>query len=114
MTVCKSVSVTNQGFSLIEVLCSLAIFAIALLGLLSMQLTAIKNAYSALLHAQAQIQLLNLVGQCNVTQKPDEKSWQKTNNNYFPNSQSKMNGQNADLNFQAYEQQEHLSLRLAC
>lgn len=107
-------SIASQGFSLLEVLCSLAIFAIALLGLLGMQLTSIRYAYSSLLHAQAQIQLVNLVEQCTVSKQINEKQWKNANAMYFPNPESVISGTNASLAFQAYGQPEQLSLSLNC
>ncbi|MBL4819036.1 MAG: type IV pilus modification protein PilV [Deltaproteobacteria bacterium] len=45
----------EQGFSLIEVLVTLLVVSVGLLGVVAMQLTALRNTHSAFIHSQATV-----------------------------------------------------------
>ncbi|MBY0544900.1 MAG: prepilin-type N-terminal cleavage/methylation domain-containing protein [Gammaproteobacteria bacterium] len=107
-------SENTSGFSLLEVLLSVSIFSVALLGLLGMQTASIQTAYSALLRSQAQIQLVNIAGQCLVSSFPNIVDWQKSNTFYLPQGIGSLHGNSVTLSWSVYNQSENISLPVSC
>lgn len=104
----------SSGFSLLEVLLSISIFSIALLGLLGVQTISIQTAYGALLRSQAQVQLVNITGQCLISSFPNITDWQKNNVFYLPQATGNINRGSASLNWHVYNQDENISLPVSC
>lgn len=102
----------KNGFSLLEVMISLAIFSISLLGLLKLQTVAMRYAYASMLQAQAQMQVINFANELMLPLAIDTNSWQRSNVLYLPQSQSRIDGDQIRLGWQAYGQIEVLSLEV--
>lgn len=98
------------GFTLLEVMVSLVIISIALLGLLALQTASIRYGYSALLHAQGEIQLMNLAQEYLITPQPNLQTWEKTNQIYLPASTYTVSSQQISLHWQAYQLSDQLIL----
>ncbi|MFN7096892.1 MAG: prepilin-type N-terminal cleavage/methylation domain-containing protein [Gammaproteobacteria bacterium] len=102
----------TKGFSLLEVMISLAIFATSLLGLMKLQTLSLRYAYAALLRAQAQAQMVNLADMLMVSLNIDTGYWQQSNANYLPASKSMVGDNQVRLVWQVYDQPEALSLQV--
>jgi prepilin-type N-terminal cleavage/methylation domain-containing protein len=102
----------KNGFSLLEVLLSLAIFSIGLLGLLKLQTISMQSAYASMLRAQGQIQLTNFAEELMLPVVPDIATWQMSNAGYLPLSQSRLTGNQIRLVWQTYGEVEGLTLRV--
>ncbi|WP_018234362.1 type IV pilus modification protein PilV [Thioalkalivibrio thiocyanodenitrificans] len=62
----------ESGFSLIEVLIALAIFAVGLLGVASLQIVGLKSCYDAYLASQAVVLAQGMGDQLRVAHRTDE------------------------------------------
>lgn len=101
---------SSPGFSLLEVMLSVFILAFALLGLLDLQTHSLRYAYSALLHTQAEIQVFNLSQEFRLTPQVDIQSWELSNQNYFPSSQTQISPSELALRWDAYGLSDRVAL----
>lgn len=102
----------TPGFSLLEVLLSLVILSVGLLGLLKLQTSAMQYAYTALLRTQGQVQLLNIAQTLILPAPTSGFDWQKSNELYLPQSQSRVAANQVNLVWTVYGQPERLSLQI--
>ena len=103
---------TVKGFSLLELVIALAIFSMALLGLMKIQIVGIRSAYSAMLRAQGQVQLLSLIEQTRISSKVDLGPWLQSNDEYLPQSKGGVTAKGVYLQWQIFDQDESLALQV--
>jgi type IV pilus assembly protein PilV len=80
----------THGFSLLEVMISVSIFSIGLLGLLQLQARSLQHVYSAMLTSLAANQLVNIADQFMVTTSPDITEWNHENNHILPQGEGQL------------------------
>ncbi len=107
---------TAKGFSLIEVMISIVIFSVGLLGLLRLQTLSLQHAYSAMLTSQAESQLVDMADQLMITAIPDISLWNNENNLLLPQGNGVLYGAAPHYQLQLFwnfeEKQNQLSLQV--
>ena len=108
-----SVQNTAQGFSLLELLIALSVFSIGLLGVLTLQLTAMKEAHLTLLHSQAERQVSNFAESYRVSSLGmNQAIWENENRLYLPHAQSKTSTTEVRLLWLAHASPQAVVLRI--
>lgn len=90
----------NKGFSLLEILISLAIFSFSFMGIASLFWAVTQNTYQHFFLYQAEWQLMNEAELRWVSKGSGLGEWERENKVLFPGGQSKSNSNNLFISWQ--------------